>query len=128
MAANPVALQIPAGSQGTINCLANATFFQRVTLTWSGQAVVFSGTGEGKAMTLPNGDSMYTLPPSVTALTIAATFEYSSVGASGPFQKATVRDPVVEDKGGFHVIQVTSEDSTDNDWNDSYLTIATVAR
>jgi len=128
MATNPVNLQIPANSQGVANCVANAAYFQRVTLTWDGNTAVFSGSGEGVAMTLPSGETTLQFTPDSAARTVSATFEYSSSGSGGPFSAAAVRDPVVTNKGGFNVIEVTSEDSTDNDNNDSYLTIATVAR
>ncbi len=127
MASNPVSLSIPASSQGVINCLSNAAYYQRVSLSWPGHTVVFSGTGEGQSMKTASGDDVYSIPPTPAAFTISATFEYSKSGSSGTFHKASVKTPVVTDKGGFNVIEVTSEDSTDNDNNDSYLTIATVS-
>ncbi len=128
MADNPVQLSIPASSQGIINCLANAAYYQRVTLAWPGHTIVFAGSGEGQPMTTPDGSTTYAILPTPGAFQISATFEFSQTGPSGTFQKASVKDPVISDKAGFHVIEVTSEDSTDNDNNDSYLTIATVSK
>jgi hypothetical protein len=128
MASNPANLSIPAGSQGAITCLANAAYYQRVTLSWGSTTVIFSGTGEGIAMTTSTGDQLFLIPPNKDALSISATFEYSTTGKNGTYGKASVNTPIISDKGGFHVIEVTSEDSTDNDNNDSYLTITTVAK
>ena len=125
---NPVSIPIPASSQGVINCVANAAYYQRVTLTWGSTTVVFAGTGEGTPMTTADGETTAQIPPTPDAFNIQALFEFSTNGSSGPFSPATVREPVISNKGGFNVAEVMSEDSTDNDNNDSYLTVATVAR
>lgn len=122
MASNPVSISIPANTQGAITCLANAAYYQRVTLAWGNNSVVFGGTGEGQPMVTQDGQNTCLLAATDQEYQITATFEYSSNGPGGPFRMAHVHDPVISSKGIFTVIEVTSEDSTDNDYNDSYLT------
>jgi len=127
MPSNPVRIPIPAGSQGNINCVANASYYQRVTLSWPGDSCLFTGTGEGQPMKTPDGQTSVSIGPTGGGFELTATFEYSTSGPQGPFRLATASKPIVERKGLFTVIQVTSEDSTDNDLNDSYLTIVMVS-
>lgn len=127
MTGNPIDVSIPANSQGSIQCLANAAFWQRVTLDWPGDMVFFQGTGEGEPMQTPDRQNAYLLRAESSAYRIRAMFEYSTGGPNGPFQLGRVLDPVVTDKGMFTIVQVTSEDSADNDNNDSYLTIVHVS-
>ena len=128
MATNLVQLSIPASSQGVANCVSNASYFQKVTLTWGSTTAVFTGTGEGQPMTTSDGSQSVQIPPDEAARTISVQFEFSPNGSGGPFSMAVVKDPIVTNKGGFNVIEVTSEDSSDNDFNDSYLTVVTVAK
>jgi hypothetical protein len=127
MASNPVAIGIPGDASGVISCVAHAAYYQRVTLQWSilssQTTVVFTGSGEGVAMKDEDGQTSYELGPTRQGYQIMATFEYSTSGPNGPFQMATVQDPIVTQKGGFTITEVTSEDSTDNDNNDSYLNV-----
>jgi hypothetical protein len=122
---NPVPITIPRGSQGDINCVANAAHHQRVTLTWPGQTVVFSGTGEGSPMTTGTGQESVLVPADADGFTISATFEYELAPGAG-FQKARVQPPIETHNGPFTIFQVTSEDGSDDDRNDSYLTISLV--
>ena len=56
-------------------------------------------------------------PAHSSPYTISANFLFSSSGTS--FQPAVVLAPVID----LHTIVVTSEDSTDNDDNDSFMTV-----
>jgi hypothetical protein len=120
MASNPVQIPIPGDSSGSITCNSHAAFYQQVTLQVAGNTVIFSGTGEGVAMTTQDGSTSYPLPPTRQGYSISALFQFSSSGPKGPFQNAvSVQDPI----NSPPFITVTSEDSTDNDNNDSYLII-----
>lgn len=123
MATNPVSVTIPKDAMVTLTAVANAGWYQRVTLTWPGNTVVFQGSGEGVAMTMPNGQDVMDVGPAVQPYQISALFEFSSSGPNGPFSRARVQNPVILSKGPFTINQITSEDSNDNDNNDTYLTI-----
>lgn len=128
MALNPVTITLPSDSAGSIFCHANAMYWQRVTLNITGggtqpTTVVFQGTGEGVSLPYDSsGDTTYSLGTR-QGTTISALFEFSTSGQGGPFQKANVRNPIINQAGTMYIVQVTSEDSTDNDNNDSYLSI-----
>ena len=127
MATNPVSIPIKGDSSGLIICNAHAAYYQRVTLTWSilgsQTTVIFSGSGEGAPMKTQNGLTSYDLPPTRQGYAISALFEYSPSGPNGPFNNASVKDPIISSGGGSTIITVTSEDSNDQDNNDSYLII-----
>lgn len=124
MATNPVSLSIPANGRGNISAVCNAAWYQRLTLTWAGGAAVFQGTGEGVAMTTAAGESAIPLPQ---AAEVTAKFESSRPGSSGTLVLAAVQNPIVTTQGAFTLVQVKSEDSTDNDFNDTFLTIVSVS-
>lgn len=126
MATNPVQIQLNPFAQGFISCNSHAGYFQRVTLTWNGGGVVFQGTGEDVAMTDSSGDTLYTLPASAVPMTVSAKFEYSTSGPNGPFSLAQVEQPVIHKGQTAMIIDVTSEDSTDNDDNDSFLSLVLI--
>jgi len=124
MATNPVALQLIGFSQGLITCVSNAANWQRVTLSWAGTEIVFQGTGEGTPMTWgADKQNVHKLPPTAAATTMVAVFEYSTTGAAGPFVRARVQDPIVMASDPAVFTMVTSEDGSDGDNNDSYLSM-----
>jgi len=123
MASNPVSVPIPGDtSEVLITCVAHAAYYQRVTLArGSNILTVFQGTGEGVPMKTTDGQTSYQLGASRQGYQVTATFEFSESGPNGPFHMAKVSDPITTKNGNLELIQVTSEDSTDNDNNDSYL-------
>jgi hypothetical protein len=124
MATNPVQIPINGDSSGSITCNSHAAYYQRVTLNFLNTQVVFSGTGEGVPMTTQSGATVYPLPPTRQGYSISALFQFSTSGQNGPFQNAvSVQNPIISQEGNTTFISVTSEDSTDNDDNDSYLII-----
>ena len=124
MSENPVQFIIPANSQGSISCMSNAAYMQRVTVTINDDIYIFIGTGEGEPMKLDSGDGIIIISPQNTFQTASVLFEYSS---SPPytefFQASMVKDESIVDKYPFTMINITSEDSGDNDNNDSYLSV-----
>jgi len=127
MATNPVNIHIGPNSQGFMNCVSNAAYFQRVNVSVFGTVVSFQGTGEGQAMTTGDGGTSYELPTRPEAYDITASFEFSTDGPQGHFQSSSVKDPIVTSQGGFTMTEITAEDSVDNDNNDSYLTVVVVS-
>ncbi len=127
MASNPVSLPIPGETTGTITAAANASNYQVVTLSWQiseqSYSVQFTGSGENVQMTTPWGETSYILPTAKQGYQISAYFQYSTTGPNGQLYEASVSDPITTQSDGTTTIQVTSEDSTDNDYNDTYLTI-----
>ena len=125
---NPVSISVEASSSLHIFSVAHAAFYQQVILSFnsdmSNPVATFTGSGEGVPMTLSNGDTFITIATrNNTAL--YAQFNYSASGPGGPFVPAVaVCAPVVIGQAPSPVmISVTSEDHTDNDDNDTYLTI-----
>ncbi|MCW3463152.1 hypothetical protein [Chitinophaga nivalis] len=120
---NPTIIAIPAKTQGIISCISNAYNMQRVTLSWDNAEIVFTGNGEDKPMLLPNGDDSFLLPFAPSSYNIQALFEF----AEEPFEKFStvdsVQQPIITQKAMFTTIEIMSEDSTDNDNNDSYLSL-----
>lgn len=130
MEPNPVSIQVEDLWNGEIKCQANASFFQRVTVvltaTKFSEKLVFSGTGEKQAMTLPNGAISYPLGPNRGGYRASCLFEFSPFGSGGPFQNASVLAPTEIETPIGMFIQIQSEDSVDNDYNDSVLAFVPV--
>ncbi|HEX8769294.1 MAG TPA: hypothetical protein VF711_00855 [Acidimicrobiales bacterium] len=128
MASNPVSLIVPSNAKVIINSVSNASWYQRVTLTWAGGTAVFQGTGEGTPMLTPDGKQAVELSPSPGGYQISAFFEFSRGGGpSGRFSPARVQNPIITNNPPFTIIQTTSEDGGDNDNNDTYLTVVAVS-
>lgn len=121
---NPLPIQIPAKQPGQITAEANAAFIQRVTLTFLNEKHTLQGNGDGRPMTTPDGQRAITLPSQEFDYEIQALFEFQRE-PNGPFANASVRTFLNYQQGNFHWIKVTTEDATDNDDNDTYLTIVT---
>jgi hypothetical protein len=124
---NPVEVRIAETWDGVIQCQANASYYQRVTLTIYGELVEFGGTGEGKPMSLPDGRTTYPLGSTRGDQRIPCLFEFSPSGPNGPFSEAAVLAPTYVETSSGIFIQVQSEDSVDNDYNDSVLTFVPTA-
>jgi hypothetical protein len=125
MEPNPAEVHVPGDWTGTVVCQANAAYFQKVTVTIVGVAepIVFQGTGEGVAMTLPNGETGYQFGTR-QARNASCLFEFSPEGQNGRFALASVLAPTYVRTSIGMWIQVQSEDSVDNDYNDSVLAFA----
>lgn len=121
---NTASIPVLANSQVAVNCIAHAGFMQRVTLTGPGLSLVFQGQGEGVAMTLSNGETSYLIPQNASDYTIFANFEFSPIPPYDNYLPANaVGKPIVTGNPPFVTVAVTSEDSSDNDQNDSYLSL-----
>lgn len=124
---NPAPISVDANTTLYVSCVAHAAFYQQVILSFnqnmSSPVATFLGSGEGVPM-LNNGQGLATIPTG-TNTKLFAQFNFSKSGSQGPFQPAgTVCKPIVQGSAPNPVItSVTSEDATDNDDNDSYLTI-----
>ncbi|MBI5423842.1 MAG: hypothetical protein HZA32_07125 [Opitutae bacterium] len=119
---NPYTLQsVPSNKDIHFACQAHAAYYQQVTISLNGQTVVFQGSGEGVPMQTTAGQLTATIN-SGSATSLQVTFQYSRNGAKGPFTLARVQAPTVT-PGPVALVQITSEDSTDKDDNDSYLSI-----
>jgi hypothetical protein len=127
-------VRVPAGTQGTALCRSNASYIQRVTIKWTAQyngvetpkSRQFEGNGEGMRLDTNTGETECVFHPRSDnkdyELTI--TFEYSSDNGvswrvpmvTGPtLTKGTQERP--------EQIDFSTEDSSDGDNNDTYLTI-----
>lgn len=119
---NPVTITIPAMEMGMVSCMSNATYNQRVTLVWGGDATtVFEGHGEAVMMNTTDGDTTVPFGPNSEGETVQCLFEYSKKGKNGPWSKAIVKDPKIVSDKEFQTIIIVSEDDKDDDFNDSYL-------
>ncbi|GJE89855.1 hypothetical protein PsYK624_059650 [Phanerochaete sordida] len=123
---NPFHIGVNVGQTVTLTVMAHAAYWQQVTFSSVPGAsgnIVFIGNGEGVPMK-QNGQTSYTIPAQSDGYLIGVFFQFSTVGSGGPFNTAvinTLPEPVVADQE--IIIEVTSEDSTDSDNNDSYATI-----
>ncbi len=126
MISNPLPVPVPAGAQVHLNCVSNASYFQRVTLSWPNNSAVFAGTGENVPMKLNNGQTTLVFGPAEDDFDLSARFEYSTTGPAGPFHLASMSPLSVGRRGPFSIVWAASEDATDNDHNDSYLTVVMV--
>jgi len=122
MEPNPVEVRVPEPWDGVVQCQANASYYQRVTLTINGKRVGFGGTGEGQPMSLPDGRTTYPLGSTRGDQHIPCLFEFSPSGPGGPFSDAAVLAPTYVETSSGIFIQVRSEDGGDSDYNDSVLT------
>lgn len=120
---NPLNLRLNSPQGGVITCIANASYYQEVQIQFPDlPLVVFQGTGEEVPMRCDTGN-VFSIPSSHSDCPISLTFLYSTNGSQGPFNLAYVKPPIINQEGDFVTITVMSEDSTDNDNNDTYLTI-----
>ena len=125
MATNPIILTIPAGSKAIIQAVSNAAWNQQLTIDWGQGPVVLAGSGERVPMTTPDGRTTLEVAPSPQGYQVNVTFQFSQE-PSGPFLLGRVQEPIITQKGPFSVVQVMSEDGSDNDNNDTYLTLVAV--
>lgn len=127
MEPNPVTVRVAELWTGSIQCQSNASYYQRVTLTIAGEQVVFGGTGEGTPMTLPDGNTSISLGSTRGDRHVPCLFEFSPNGPGGPFSNSSVLAPTYIETPSGMFIQVQSEDSVDNDYNDSVLAFVPTA-
>lgn len=115
-AANPVAVNVTQNHTIYLSCLAHASYQQKVTASFnadlSNPVATFIGTGENVPMP-SNGQTMVGVPTGGYQQ-LYVLFQFSS---GNGFQNAPRVLPVTN----AGVTQITSEDSTDNDANDSYF-------
>lgn len=127
VAANPIVLTIPAGASATIQAVSNTAWYQQITVDWGAGPVVLAGGGEGVPMATTDGRTTLEVAPSAQGYQVNATFRFSRT-PSGPFLLGWVREPVVTSKGAYSAVRVMmSEDSSDDDDNDTYLTLIAVS-
>lgn len=115
-------IAIPAYCLGQITCRANALWVQTATLTWEDDnnqttKCVFTGSGEKKELMSSNGTTMCPLPPRNKDYSIQCAF--TIVGDKAP----KVQDPTTSTDGQRTRVEIRTEDDTDNDYNDTWLTI-----
>ncbi len=129
MASNPVELFVPANAGCIVSCKAHAVYYQAVhldwpvELDWPGDSIQFTGSGENTNMTTRNGAITYQINPSPTSYHIRAHFQHSATGPDGPLHDSLVKETESKEFDGTRIIKVTSEDASDNDYNDTYLTL-----
>jgi hypothetical protein len=126
MAENPLGIQIPANAQGNVNCVADATSFQRVTLALPGQTIILQGTGVGVPMQTPEGRTSPGLPASSAGYELTARFDFSHSGPSGPFEPSETGPPVAIPRPPFTIVQATGHDPDTNEETDALLTLVLV--
>jgi hypothetical protein len=105
----------------------HAAFFQLLDIDDGDNDIcILQGSGENVKMNTPAGQDScsFTAAPGVPVF-LSVLFTFSRSGAGGPFSNAVVLAPLAtDDSPMLRIVSVTSEDSTDNDDNDTFLTIA----
>ena len=124
----------PAGSSALVTAQSHAARIQRVTITGPPATVgganavcTLQGSGEGKDMTVPNSNptsTRCTFEPATTTdpLPLSLLFQFSRVG-SGTFTNTPKTSATTNTFANIVQISATTEDSTDDDNNDSVVTI-----
>lgn len=127
-------VQVPAGTEGAAHCRSNASYKQRIKLTWKAQydgvetqkTRTFEGTGEGMRLDTNTGETECVFHPRSdnAPYTVSISFEYSSNNGV-TWLVPMVTGPTIEkdQNGRVARIDFTTEDATDGDSNDTCLTI-----
>jgi len=125
---NPYPVTLAGRNSFRFSAVANASYFQRVTMSFSGgdddAGVVFNGRGEGVAMTTADGKTSYLIPQVTTQVTCTLLFQYSTDGTK--FVNANVVS--VSNSGTSpdpQTLTIGTEDAQDGDNNDTLLTLVT---
>jgi Fucose-binding lectin II (PA-IIL) len=115
---NPYTTRIPSDSNYNFSFTSNAAYFQRATVSVNGQvSAVFNGSGENVAMTQQGGSTSYG-GATRQAMTASILFEYSSNGSDYS------QSSVAQAWSTSTLVMVGTEDSTDNDNNDTVMTLS----
>lgn len=131
MGPNTKTIQIPRHCLGQITCRANADYVQTARLEWTddtGQkhACELTGRGEGKELLLSgDGKTMAPLRPSKNDYSVTATFTFDKEPGPERGLSPVVCEPTSKDSsdGRRTRIEIRTEDGTDGDDNDTWLTI-----
>jgi hypothetical protein len=125
----------PAGSSAFVTAQSHALFTQKVTITGppatvggSNAVCTLQGSGEGKDMNVLNSNptsTRCTFEPATTAdpLPLSLLFQFSNTGPSGTFVNTPVTSATTNTFANIVQITATTEDASDNDNNDSVVTI-----
>lgn len=116
-------INIPTNTLITLGAISNSAYYQRLTITVPGlSGLVLSGTGENVVMTTSAGANTINFNSgSNTQMTLL--FQYSRSGPNGNYYNSKVSTPSQTQNGSSVITTVGSEDSGDNDYNDTALTI-----
>ncbi|QSQ11993.1 MULTISPECIES: hypothetical protein [Myxococcus] len=132
---NTATFQFAGGSKVYVQALANAGYTQQVTISPpSGSAAVFQGSGEGN-VTMPlttqgfltagsnGGQASFTVPGSGSQLsTYKVAVSYNKGSGFQPSNVEGNSSTFTTPAGGQLVVGVvSSEDATDNDYNDGVV-------
>ncbi|KAJ7224605.1 hypothetical protein GGX14DRAFT_651161 [Mycena pura] len=130
--ANPFVMgPFAAGSTALVTSDSHALFTQKLVLTGPPAVCTLQGSGEGVDMTVPGSNptsTECTFAPATTAdpLPLSALFQFSSTGPGGTFINTPRVTSSTHQAGNLISIAAMSEDSTDNDNNDSEVSITIV--
>ena len=114
---NPYTTRIPSDTGYTFSFVSNAAYFQRATVSINGQvSAVFTGQGEAVPMTQQGGAASYG-GATRQAMNASILFEYSTDGSN--YAPSTV----AQVWNSASLVLVGTEDSTDNDNNDTVMTL-----
>lgn len=109
---------IPANTMISLSGTSYSSAYEKVTVNIQGfSPIVFTGTGENVAL-LSNGQSLISLN-SGAAVSASLDFQYSTNGASGPFNTPTIFTPVIAQNGSYVSVTIKTENGDDSDNNDS---------
>jgi len=124
---NPYEVIIPPDMKVFIQCIANASYYQRVFCQYNttGGLEVFLGSGEGQIMYTDNsGSSAFTLPPNPDGYNLWFTFSFNTDVPYGEFQDGVINNqPTTTTSGPQTITTITSEDGADSDNNDTVCTL-----
>lgn len=129
---NPYTYQLPKKWESIqLTAVSNAAYYQKLTVNFGGETIVFSGSGQEVQLKTADGSEgvFFTRADHPGIDSISLKFEYE-IKQGGTTQLAKVYGPFIDnvDKDGKIYSSVTfgSEDSTDNDKNDTFVTMSVV--
>ena len=115
-------IAIPSNTMISLTGTSNSSDYSKVTVDIDGfSPIIFTGTGENVPL-LSDGQAVITLN-SGAADSATLIFEYSTNGASGPFETPIIFAPVITESNGYVTVTNNTENGDDEDNNDTVFVL-----
>ena len=123
MGSNPLIVTIPVSCVGQVIAMTNSSWGQRATVSIDNvQVGVFEGTGAATPMQLITGAPSIPISTTRSTQSCSIFFEYSPT--SGTWAPATVNSPVTTTADNLTTIQITTEDTSSLNNNNTVIMIS----
>lgn len=124
MPTNPLSYKLPSSvGGGDITCLSNSTSYHLVIVIFdTNNAIAFTGSGVGKALTIHSGATHAPVAPSAVPTPVTIMFFSLPALHRGAMTLTTIKDPVVTPRPWGQVINIKSQEKAAHDY-DCIMTI-----